>query len=68
MPQLYIRDMVSSVATPVKQLKAFTKVFLRPGEQEAVEFNVPVSALALHDMSMREIVEPGEFELCIGDS
>mgnify|MGYP004506565007 CR=1 FL=1 len=67
-PQLYVRDKVSSVATPVKQLKAFTKILLKAGEQKTVELNVPVSALSLHDKSMREVVEPGEFELYIGDS
>lgn len=67
-PQLYIRDLVSSVATPVKQLKAFRKISLKPGESTEVRFNVPVSALSLHDKSMRRVVEPGEFAIYIGES
>ena len=67
-PQLYVRDKVSSVATPVKQLKAFTKILLKAGEEQTIEFCVPVKSLSLHDKSMREVVEPGEFEVFVGEA
>ena len=47
--QLYVRDLVSSVVTPVKQLKAFAKLELKPGEQKEVILKVPVSELYLID-------------------
>ena len=67
-PQLYVRDLVSSVVTPVKQLRAFDKISLDPGESRIVRFSVPVSALSLHDRNMREVVEPGEFSFMVGSS
>lgn len=47
--QVYVRDMVSSIMTPVKQLKAFTKVDLRPGESKRVQLSIPISELCLMD-------------------
>ncbi len=67
-PQLYVRDKVSTVATPVKQLRAFDKVDIAPGESAVVTFEVPVASLSLHDRDMRETVEAGEFMLFIGES
>jgi beta-glucosidase len=66
--QLYVRDRVSSVTRPVKELKGFAKVFLRPGERTTVAFEVGPAALAFHDQAMREVVEPGEFTMMIGTS
>lgn len=66
--QVYVRDVVSSVVTPVKQLKAFAKVDLVPGETRIVRLSIPVSELALYDRQMRRVVEPGEFELQIGSA
>jgi beta-glucosidase len=64
--QLYVRDKVSSVATPVQELKRFEKVFIRAGETVKVRFDLPMSELALYDADMRRVVEPGEFELQAG--
>jgi len=64
--QLYVRDLVSSVTTPVKALKAFRKIELRPGEEQAVCFMLRDEDLALYDRNLRFIVEPGEFEVMIG--
>jgi beta-glucosidase len=64
--QLYVNDVVSSVATPVKELKRFTKVFIPKGETKTVEFELPVSELALYDKQMHLVVEPGDFELQVG--
>lgn len=66
--QVYVRDMVSSVMTPVKQLKAFTKVGLRPGESKEVNLSIPVSELFLTDNQDKRFFEPGTFELQVGSS
>lgn len=66
--QLYIRDRVSSVTRPVKELKGFSKVSLRPGETKSVEFEITHDLLAFYDINMNYTVEPGEFEILIGNS
>ena len=66
--QLYIRDLVSSVVTPVKQLKAFVKPELKPGEQKEVTLQVPVSELCLIDNEGNPFLESGEFEIQVGNS
>lgn len=67
-PQLYVRDIYSSVATPVKQLKAFDKVLLRPGERARAALHFAVDDLALTNENGETKVEPGDFELQIGES
>ncbi|WP_374165088.1 glycoside hydrolase family 3 N-terminal domain-containing protein [Arcticibacter sp. MXS-1] len=67
-PQLYIKDDVSSVVTPLKQLKKFSKVYLQPGEEKAVEFSLSDSELNLLDQSMQWKTEPGTFTVMIGAS
>jgi beta-glucosidase len=66
--QLYIRDLVSSVTRPVKELKAFRKVWLKRGETTTVKFEIGFEQLAFYDINMRYAVEPGDFELMIGNS
>lgn len=66
--QLYVRDMKSSVATPVKQLFGFEKISLQPGEERQLRFRLPVCDLYLHNQRMERVVEPGDFELQIGAS
>ena len=66
--QLYVRDQVSSVTRPLKELKGFAKVFLQPGESTTVTFDITPESLAFHDLGMREVVEPGEFTLMVGTS
>ncbi len=66
--QLYIRDLVSSIETPVQQLKAFQKVGLEKGEVTPVTLSVPVSELYLYNRDYKRVVEPGDFELQIGSS
>jgi beta-glucosidase len=66
--QLYIRDRVSSVTRPVKELKGFTKVSLKPGETRTVAFDITPEALAFYDAQMRYVVEPGEFTILVGTS
>ena len=66
--QVYFNDKISSVATPVKVLKGFTKVKLMPSETKIVEIEIPYSEFGLWDKNMNYIVEPGEFEIMVGSS
>jgi beta-glucosidase len=66
--QLYVRDVVSSVATPVKSLKGFSRVHLQPGESRTVTFELKPSDLALLDRTFNWVVEPGAFEVMVGGS
>jgi beta-glucosidase len=66
--QLYIRDKVSSVTRPIKELKGFKKVSLNPGEMRAVEFQLSTDDLKFYNQKMEYVVEPGEFEVMIGAS
>ena len=64
--QLYVGDKVGSVTRPVKELKAFQRISLKPGESQVVAFKLPVSDLAFWNVDMKKVVEPGEFTLWIG--
>jgi beta-glucosidase len=64
--QLYVRDKVGSVVTPIKELKRFAKVLIRAGDTRKVKFELPMKELALWNIDMKEVVEPGDFELQIG--
>ncbi len=66
--QLYIRDLVSSVTRPVKELKGFRKVRLQPGGTSTVSFDITPDLLKFYDVNMKYVVEPGEFELMVGSS
>ena len=66
--QLYIRDVVSSVTRPMKQLKDFQKVFLKTGETKQLRFTITPEKLSFFDRQMNFIVEPGEFEVLVGNS
>lgn len=67
--QLYVRDKVGSVTRPVKELKRFARVTLKPGETKDVVFELPVSDLAFWNIDMQYVVEPGDFDLWVaGDS
>ena len=66
--QLYIRDVVSSVTRPVKELKGFQRVSLAPGATRTVAFEVTPEHLAFYDIDMVFRVEPGEFRLMVGPS
>lgn len=66
--QLYIRDLVSSVTRPVKELKGFRKVQLEPGQSTMVELEITPDSLAFHDIDRNRVVEPGEFQVMVGTS
>jgi beta-glucosidase len=65
---MYIRDLVSSVTRPIKELKAFEKVSLQPGETKTVSLEITPESLAFYDVNMKYKVEPGEFETMVGSS
>jgi beta-glucosidase len=64
--QLYVRDRVSSVTRPVKELKGFQRITLQPGESRTVSFDIGPDHLAFWNIDMKFIVEPGEFEILVG--
>lgn len=66
--QLYINDIVSSVARPVKELKDFRRVTLKAGEKQTIEFIITPDKLAFYDVDMKLKIEPGEFKVMIGGS
>ncbi len=66
--QMYIRDRVSSVTRPVKELKGFQRVSLKPGEMKTVRLEITPEKLAFHNVDMKFVVEPGEFEIMVGSS
>jgi beta-glucosidase len=67
--QLYIRDILSNLVTrPVKLLKGFQRITLKPGETKTVPFEIGKAQLQFLDESMEWVVEPGIFELMVGGS
>ncbi len=66
--QLYIRDKISSVVRPVKELKGFQKTELQPGEAKTVSFDLGFDELKMLDANLNRVVEPGEFEIMVGSS
>jgi beta-glucosidase len=66
--QMYIRDLVSSVTRPIKELKGFQKITLQPGETRTVALDITPESLAFYDINMKYTVEPGQFEIMVGNS
>ncbi len=66
--QLYVRDPVASVTRPVRELKAFQRITLVPGERRQVSFTLDSSDLAFVGRSMQSVVEAGQFHLWVGGS
>ncbi|MDG3439459.1 glycoside hydrolase family 3 N-terminal domain-containing protein [Nitrospirillum amazonense] len=66
--QLYLHQQVASVTRPVKELKGFQRVTLAPGESRTVTFTVDGQALALWNQDMKRVVEPGAFDIMVGDN
>jgi beta-glucosidase len=66
--QLYIRDVIASVTTPVKALKGFNRISLKPGESGKVQFKLNHRELMLWNRQMKQVVEPGEFKVMVGSS
>ena len=68
MIQVYINDRISSVTTPVKVLKEFKKVEIKPAEVVNVSFSIPIEEFGLWDKDLNYVVEAGEFEIMVGSS
>jgi beta-glucosidase len=66
--QMYIRDIFSSVTRPVKELKGFKKVYLKPGEMKTVTLTIEPEHLAFTNIEKQHKVESGDFEIMIGNS
>ena len=66
--QLYIRDMVASITRPVRELKGFQKITLKPGESREVTFTITENDLKFYNFNLEHVVEPGEFTVFIGTS
>jgi len=66
--QLYIRDLVGNVTRPVKELKGFQKIRLKPGQDQTVNFSLHTDELAFFNQKMQELTEPGDFHVWIGGS
>jgi beta-glucosidase len=66
--QLYIRDLLSSVSRPVKELKGFKRIHLAAGEEREISFNLTPDLLKMLNDKMQWVVEPGEFRIMIGAS
>jgi len=66
--QLYVRDVVASRVRPVKELKGFKRVTLKPGEARKVIFRLSADQLAFYNRAMRLVVEPGDIEVMVGSS
>ncbi len=63
----FVSDLQSTVTVPSKLLKDFTRVALAPGEKKTVTLTIPGPSLALLDVNLKRIIEPGEFAVTVGD-
>ena len=66
--QLYIDDVISSLSTPVKELRGFEKINLAPGEKKTVKFTLSSEHLSFFDKNLKPVVEPGTFKVMVGSS
>jgi beta-glucosidase len=66
--QLYVLDKVASVTRPVRELKGFQRVTLKPGEKRNIEFHLGPKELGFYNREMKWVVEPGIFDVFVGDS
>ncbi len=64
--QMYIRDEVSSVTRPIKELKGFHRITLNPGETKTVTLDITPAKLQFYNRQMKRVVEPGMFDIMVG--
>lgn len=64
--QMYIRDVVGSISRPLKELKGFEKVTLKPGESKVITFKINEDLLKFYNSKLEHVAEKGEFEVMIG--
>ncbi|MCX6257715.1 MAG: glycoside hydrolase family 3 C-terminal domain-containing protein [Bacteroidia bacterium] len=66
--QLYIHDVLASVARPVIELKAFQRIHLKKGEIQTISFEISPEMLSMLDKDLNTVIEPGDFQIMIGAS
>jgi len=66
--QMYIHQRVASVTRPVMELRGFKRVTLKPGEEATIEFTLTPASLAMLNVDMHRVVEPGAFDIMVGPS
>ena len=66
--QLYIRDVLASVSRPLLELKDFTRISLKPGEEKKVIFKLEAEKFEMLDKDLNRVIEPGDFRIMIGSS
>lgn len=66
--QLYVKDLVASIARPNKELKGYKRINLKSGEKKKLEFILYTDQLAFHDRKMKLVVEPGMYSVMLGSS
>lgn len=64
--QLYLRDRVGSITRPVKELKGFQRIYLKPGESRTVQFTIAPEMLKFYNYNLQFVAEPGDFDVMIG--
>lgn len=64
--QMYLRDQMASISRPVKELKGFKRITLKPGESQTITFPIDVKALQFWNAKMQQVAEPGKFSVMIG--
>lgn len=64
--QLYVRDLVASLTRPVKELRAFKKVKLKPGQVKNVSFTLSKEDFSFYDQELKKVIEPGKFKIFVG--
>lgn len=64
--QLYVHDLVASIARPVKELKGFERIHLAAGESKTVTFTIGVDQLSFYNADLKKVVEPGDFDIMVG--
>ncbi len=65
-PQMYVHQKIASVTVPVKELRGFQRITLKPGETKTVEFTISPDTLSMLNTDMHKVVEPGAFEIMVG--
>ena len=64
--QLYVHDLVASIARPVKELKGFERIHLAAGESQTVTFTIGADQLSFYNADLKKVVEPGDFDIMVG--
>ena len=66
--QLYVHDLVASIARPVKELKGFDRIHLAAGESKTVTFTIGADQLSFYNADLKKVVEPGDFDIMVGSN